>query len=98
VLLAAGLVCYGLARYLAAPVETLRAGVRRLAGGDLSARVGARMGERRDEIADLSRDRSVQVMAAEKCHSTGNVGCWVHIGAGSQSFERGHVMMALAGG
>ena len=56
VLLTAGLVCYGLARYLASPVETLRAGVRRLASGDLSARVGARMGERRDEIADLSRD------------------------------------------
>lgn len=56
VLLTAGLVCYGLARYLAAPVETLRAGVRRLAGGDLSARVGARVGTRRDEIADLSHD------------------------------------------
>ncbi len=56
VLLTAGLVCYGLARYLASPVETLRAGVRRLAGGDLSARVGARVGARRDEIADLSRE------------------------------------------
>ncbi|MGH9943439.1 MAG: ATP-binding protein [Pyrinomonadaceae bacterium] len=56
VLLTAGLVCYGLARYLAAPVATLRAGVRRLASGDLSARVGARLGSRRDEIADLSRD------------------------------------------
>lgn len=56
VLLTAGLVCYGLARYLASPVETLRAGVRQLAGGDLSARVGARAGTRRDEIADLGRD------------------------------------------
>ncbi len=56
VLLTAGLVCYGLARYLAAPIETLRAGVRRLASGDLSARVGARMGARQDEIADLSCD------------------------------------------
>jgi len=56
VLLTAGLVCYGLARYLASPLETLRAGVRRLAGGDLSARVGAHVGARRDEIADLGRD------------------------------------------
>ena len=56
VLLTAGLVCYGLARYLAAPVETLRAGVRRLASGDLSVRVGASVGARHDEIADLSRD------------------------------------------
>ncbi|MDQ3255255.1 MAG: ATP-binding protein [Acidobacteriota bacterium] len=56
VLLTAGLVCYGLARYLAAPMETLRTGVRRLASGDLSARVGSHVGARRDEIADLSRD------------------------------------------
>lgn len=56
VLLTAGLVCYGLARYLATPLETLRAGVRRLASGDLSARVGAQVGGRQDEIADLSRD------------------------------------------
>ncbi len=56
VLLTAGLVCYGLARYLAAPVETLRAGVRRLASGDLSARVSESVGARRDEIADLSHD------------------------------------------
>lgn len=56
VLLTAGLVCYGLARYLASPVETLRAGVRRFASGDLSTRVGAQVGTRHDEIADLSRD------------------------------------------
>lgn len=56
VILTAGLVCYGLARYLAAPVVALRAGVRRIAGGDLSARVSSKVGERRDELADLARD------------------------------------------
>lgn len=56
VLMTAGLVCYGLARYLAAPVETLRAGVRRLASGDLAVRVSGSVGARRDEIADLSHD------------------------------------------
>ena len=56
VLLTAGLVCYGLARYLAAPLEALRAGVRRLAVGDLSARVSPSVGTRQDEIADLSHD------------------------------------------
>src|SRR5262249_16344580 len=54
VVLAAGLVCYGLARYLASPVQVLRAEVRRLADRDLSARVGSRSGK--DEFADLSRD------------------------------------------
>ena len=56
VVLTAGLVCFGLARYLASPVEVLRAEVRRLAGGDLSARVGPRVGAAKDELADLSRD------------------------------------------
>ena len=56
VVLTAGLVCYGLARYLASPVEVLRAEVRRLAGGDLSARVGSKFGAAKDEFADLSRD------------------------------------------
>ena len=56
VVLTVGLVCYGLARYLASPVEVLRAEVRRLAGGDLSARVGSRFGTAKDEFADLSRD------------------------------------------
>jgi two-component system sensor histidine kinase CpxA len=66
VVLTAGLVCYGLARYLTAPVAVLRAGVRRFASGDLSARVGPRMGARRDELADLGRDFD---MMAERIES-----------------------------
>ncbi|HVF11411.1 MAG TPA: ATP-binding protein, partial [Abditibacteriaceae bacterium] len=54
--LTASAVCYGLARYLAAPAVTLRAATSRLAEGDLSARVGPAMGRRRDELADLGRD------------------------------------------
>ncbi len=54
--LVSGLVCFLLARYLTAPVIRLRAATRRFAGGDLSQRVGATLGNRRDEIADLARD------------------------------------------
>ncbi len=56
VILTAGVVCYALARYLVAPVVALRAGVRRVASGDLSARVGEAEGGRRDELADLGQD------------------------------------------
>jgi len=55
VLATAGLVCYWLARYLTAPVVRLSAATRRLADGDLSARVGG-TGRRRDELAELGRD------------------------------------------
>jgi len=56
VLLAAAFVCYWLARYLASPIVKLRAATRRVAGGDLKARVGPAIGRRRDELADLGRD------------------------------------------
>jgi two-component system sensor histidine kinase CpxA len=56
VLLTGGLVCYGLARYVAAPVSTLRDATRRLAAGDLATRVGPELGRRRDELTDLGRD------------------------------------------
>jgi len=56
ILLIGGIFCYGLARYLTAPVVQLRTATRRFAGGDLTARVGPAMGKRRDELADLGRD------------------------------------------
>jgi two-component system, OmpR family, sensor histidine kinase CpxA len=56
VLLTAGIVCYGFARYLVAPVARLRHATQRLAEGDLSARAGAATGRRRDELVDLGRD------------------------------------------
>ena len=56
VLLTAGIFCYFLARYLSSPVVKLRAATQQLAGGDLSARVGAANSRRRDELADLGRD------------------------------------------
>ncbi len=55
-LLASLLFSLGLAWYLARPVRHLREASRRLAAGDLDVRVGAEMGRRRDEIADLGRD------------------------------------------
>lgn len=51
-----GLVCFGLARYLARPLREMRQATVRLARGDLRTRVGARVGRRHDEIGDLVRD------------------------------------------
>ena len=55
-LLLSGLVCFGLARYLAAPVRRLRAATQALAGGDLAMRVGPALTRRRDEMGGLGRD------------------------------------------
>jgi two-component system, OmpR family, sensor histidine kinase CpxA len=55
VLLTAGIVCYWLARYLAAPVVRLRAATHKLAAGDLRARVGV-VGYRKDELVELGKD------------------------------------------
>jgi len=51
-----GVVCYGLAWHLTAPIRRLRRATRQLAAGNLAARVGEGHGRRRDEIADLGRD------------------------------------------
>jgi two-component system sensor histidine kinase CpxA len=56
VIVTSGIVCYALARYLTAPIRRLRAAARQLATGDLSVRVAAGRGRRRDEIGDLGRD------------------------------------------
>jgi len=56
VLLIATALCWALARYLTAPVRSLRNATAALASGDLDVRVGPSLGRRRDEIADLARD------------------------------------------
>jgi two-component system, OmpR family, sensor histidine kinase CpxA len=56
ILITAGGVCYWLARYIATPISKLGAAARHLADGDLKVRVGAVLGRRRDEIAELGRD------------------------------------------
>jgi len=55
-LLTAVIVCFALAWYLTSPLGKLRDATRRLAGGDLGARVARRVGRRRDEFADLAKD------------------------------------------
>lgn len=55
VLLTAGGVCFGLARYLTRPLRELQATANRIAGGDLDVRV-RNAAARRDEIGQLGRD------------------------------------------
>jgi two-component system OmpR family sensor kinase len=45
-----------LAWYLAKPIRHLRGALDAVAAGKLDTRIGSRMGQRRDEIADLGRD------------------------------------------
>mgnify|MGYP000850280363 CR=1 FL=1 len=52
----AGLVCYGLTRYIVAPVRKLQSATRRFADGELEVRVGKTLGNRGDEIGELGRD------------------------------------------
>ncbi len=54
--ISSGLVCYLLAWSLTSPVVRLRQATQRLAAGDLSARTGAPLKGRRDELAQLMRD------------------------------------------
>lgn len=51
-----GIVCFGLARYLTAPIARLRVAAQQLSRGDLSARAGKEHEKRRDEIAELVGD------------------------------------------
>ncbi len=60
-----GVVSFALARYLTSPTIKLRRATRQLAEGDLSTRVGAQMGKRRDELADLGRDFDVMAERIE---------------------------------
>lgn len=54
--ISSGLVCYLLAWSLTSPVARLRQATQRLAAGDLTARTGAPLKGRRDELAQLMRD------------------------------------------
>ena len=54
--LAAGALCWLLARYMVTPVVKLREVTRQVTEGDLSARVGPRLGGRRDELAAMGHD------------------------------------------
>jgi two-component system sensor histidine kinase CpxA len=54
--ISSGLVCYLLAWSLTSPVARLRHATQRLAAGDLTARTGAPLKGRRDELAQLMRD------------------------------------------
>ena len=65
ILVVAGIVCYWLARYISSPIHKLREASRRIAGGDLMARVGGAAKNRRDEIADLSRDFDIMASRIE---------------------------------
>jgi two-component system sensor histidine kinase CpxA len=55
-IISSGLVCYFLSWYLTKPIVRLRAATRQLAAGDLTARSGAPVTRRKDEVAGLMRD------------------------------------------
>ena len=61
-----GLVCYVLARFLTSPITSLRNATRKLAAGDLSARVGGNLSKGGDEVSQLVRDFDQMAEQIEK--------------------------------
>ncbi len=55
-ILISGMICYLLTQSLTGPILRLRGAATQLATGDLSARAGATVTDRRDEIGELGRD------------------------------------------
>ena len=64
-LLTALLVCYALAAYLSSPIQKIRRATQKLAEGQLSTRVGDKVGNRRDELAVLAKDFDVMAERIE---------------------------------
>jgi two-component system sensor histidine kinase CpxA len=72
VALAVALVCLALAHYIASPILHLQSVSRRIATGDLGARVRAPLTKGRDEIANLSKDFNLMAEQIEALlHSQG---------------------------
>ncbi len=59
-----------LALYFARPIRTLRAAFESVAGGELDTRIGASMGRRNDELADLGNDFDKMVGRLQKLIET----------------------------
>ena len=55
-LMISGLVCFFLARHITKPISRLRHATQKLSQGNLTVRVGAELGRRHDELANLARD------------------------------------------
>ena len=64
-IVAALLLCWALARYLASPIGKLRRATQKLAEGDLTARVADQVGNRHDELAALAKDFDVMAERIE---------------------------------
>ncbi len=56
VVLIGGLFCYFLARYLTSPITKLRNATRKIAEGDFNTSVAEKIGNRKDELAQLAGD------------------------------------------
>lgn len=56
VVLTAGIVCYGLARYLSTPITILRNATKAIAGGDLATRISPKIRRRKDDLGYLAAD------------------------------------------
>lgn len=64
-LLTALLLCWALAKYLASPIEKIRRATRKLANGELDARVADEVGSRGDELSQLAKDFDVMAERIE---------------------------------
>jgi two-component system sensor histidine kinase CpxA len=64
-LLTSIILCYLLALYLTSPIRKLREATQTLSKGELETRVANRLGRRRDELGDLSRDFNVMAERIE---------------------------------
>ena len=65
VLIVSSIACYLLSRYMTRPIIELREAAKRLASGDLAARVAPAVGARGDEIGELARDFDVMAERVE---------------------------------
>jgi two-component system sensor histidine kinase CpxA len=65
-LLVSGLICSLLTRYITSPILRLREMSQKLAVGDLGARAGSELAQRRDEIGDLVRDFNAMASRIEE--------------------------------
>ncbi|HUO33725.1 MAG TPA: ATP-binding protein [Candidatus Acidoferrum sp.] len=77
-IVAAGILCFLLARHIASPIRALRGAAARIADGDLSVRAMPAITPRDDELADLAKDfdrmaERIQTLLAKQQEMLGDI-------------------------